>query len=190
MLVINHTMERTHTTDVDTEDDNEFNTTNSLLHAHVRDSVSAKKSNSQTLQPSTTEDDENSVPERDKKKYSHPNKAENVPYKYIWIQTLDEFQFLENGNLERAISNPKDPNHIYFKSSELFTTKLDLTLSRAKSFRHLKDLKFDSSAKSKEILGSEHLASNIKSILYKIIPTAIRTFIENYYSFIRAAKYP
>jgi len=164
-------------------DDEELNTNSSRLYQTVHVSGSAKQTKQGKDLQGLEEILGSAPPEKEKVKYSHPNKAENVPFKYMWVQKLPEFEFLEKGNLQRAISNPNDPNHIYFVAGQLFIRKLDLTLTRVKSYRNLKELKFKSTAETTILLGSEEFCTDMKSILYKIIPTAIRTFISEIRSF-------
>jgi hypothetical protein len=62
---------------------------------------------------------------------------------------------------------------MFYQESVLFFKDLNQKLVNSKNVKHIRQVKVLETEEYKELLGSQGLCTDIKSILYKLVPSAI-----------------
>ena len=105
----------------------------------------------------------------------------HVPIKYSFVNALPEFELLKDRTLLKAC-NATEVNHIYFQVVSKFFKVLNERLPKPSTARITKAIKYEETTLSSLTFGKGSFVLDIKSVLHKLIPSAIGIYKKyNYY---------
>jgi hypothetical protein len=96
-----------------------------------------------------------------------------IPVRYNFVTELPQYKDIIQKNVLSNSLRRSDKNFMFYQESVLFFKDLNQKLVNSKNVKHIRQVKVLETEEYKELLGSQGLSTDIKSILYKLVPSAI-----------------